>query len=82
MISQPYLHFHPESRTEVHGCELEPGDILQKGDVYSSSNGRWEPCPCPGLVLLPSMPKQQDDESCLPPQPAFPVIWIRPEGLE
>jgi len=30
---------------------VQPGEILQESDMYSSSNGRWEKCPCPGLTL-------------------------------
>ncbi len=48
----------------IHGRRLENGDVLQKDDVYNSSSGFWEKCPCPGPVL------QSSNDI---------VIWVRPE---
>lgn len=47
----------------VLGRLLEPGDVLQATDVYSSSNGYFEPCPCPGITLQGTAPG---------------VLWVRP----
>jgi hypothetical protein len=30
---------------------IKPGETLEATDVYKSSNGHYELCPCPGLVL-------------------------------
>ncbi len=49
-------------RQSVHGCQLEPGDVLEASDVYDSTSGNWEPCPVPGFTL----------------QPGLEVIWVRP----
>jgi hypothetical protein len=54
--------------TFVYGRELVNGDVLQKDDVYNSTSGRWDKCPCPGLTL------QGFDEGA-----NNPVIWVRPE---
>lgn len=40
----------PDGRS-VYGHELETGDVLVGTDVYNSSNGSWEQCTCPGLML-------------------------------
>lgn len=42
--------------------ELEGGTVLQETDLYLSSTGTWQLCPCPGLTL----------------QPGTPVRWVRP----
>lgn len=46
----------------VHGCQLEPGDVVEATDVYDSTSGNWEPCPVPGSTL----------------QPGLTVTWVRP----
>jgi hypothetical protein len=58
MKPESRLHKHPNAAahadgkyTYVHGHLLEAGDELRATDVYPSSNGYWEPCPCPGLTL-------------------------------
>ncbi|KKS38969.1 MAG: hypothetical protein UV01_C0001G0045 [Parcubacteria group bacterium GW2011_GWA2_42_14] len=56
-------HFHPETGLEVFGTLIEKGTRLEKDDVYDSTSGKWEKCPCPGAVLQTSEPN---------------VIWIRP----
>lgn len=33
------------------GNLLEAGDVLRPTDVYESTSGDWEPCPCPGLPI-------------------------------
>ena len=35
----------------IEGELLKEGDTLEAQDLYESSAGRWEPCPCPGLIL-------------------------------
>ena len=35
----------------VYGYLLQSGDELEATDVYDSTNGKWESCPCPGLVI-------------------------------
>lgn len=45
------LHEHPESGLCVYGRRLQEGDTIKATDLYSSSNGRWEPAPCSGLTL-------------------------------
>ena len=35
-------HLHPESTVPIRGTELSDGAILQKTDVYDSTNGKWE----------------------------------------
>lgn len=47
---------------EVYGYLLATGDTVQDTDVYNSSNGKWEPCPCPGLTI----------------QLGASVKWVRP----
>lgn len=44
------LHIHPERNT-IFGIRLQPGCVLKETDVYASSNGTWEKCPCPGVTL-------------------------------
>jgi hypothetical protein len=46
----------------VRGRRLEAGDVLEEGDLYASSAGRWERCPCPGLTL-----REGTD-----------AVWVRP----
>ncbi len=55
------LHKHPDftnettnvagKKTYVYGYLLEPGDELEKGDVYASSSGGWVPAPIIGIKL-------------------------------
>ena len=61
---------HPGSDLAVYGELLKPGDKIEPNDMYSSTNGRWEPAPCPGLVL-------QEGNDALPAG-VLPVIWVRP----
>jgi hypothetical protein len=70
------LHSHPDltkdlpgrtpgaksAKVHVYGYLLESGDELEATDVYSSSNGQWEPCPCPGTKLAAGLA----------------VMWVRP----
>lgn len=51
----------------VVGYLLEPGDVLEATDLYTSSNGYWEPCPCPGLTIQGF------------PNGGGP-LWVRPKG--
>lgn len=48
--------------SKVLGRRLETGDVLEPTDVYESTNGSWEVCPCPGLAI----------------QAGADVVWIRP----
>ncbi len=48
--------------THILGRKLEAGEELQAGDVYDSSNGYWEQCPCPGVIL----------------QGGVATTWVRP----
>lgn len=51
-MKPPTLHRHRNNfGTPIAGCLLETGDVLEIYDVYESSNGFWERCPCPGLTL-------------------------------
>ena len=62
------IYVHPNhgpmgaGKTHVYGWKIEPGETLEATDVYSSSSGYWEACPCPGLVL----------------QEGNAVVWVRP----
>lgn len=57
------LFNHPQNKNRtVFGKKLKGGDKLQEGDVYASTSGNWEVCPCPGVVLK---------EGC-------EVLWVRP----
>ena len=53
MPKEPTYHTHPRNVRDlpIFGIKLEAGDTLEKDDVYSSSNGGWERCTCPGLTL-------------------------------
>ena len=35
----------------IYGQRLVVGDTLQVTDVYDSTSGEWQPCPCPGVPL-------------------------------
>lgn len=50
---EPTYHTHPRNVRDlpIFGLKLEAGDVLEKDDVYDSSNGLWERCTCPGLKL-------------------------------
>lgn len=56
-------HEHPRSNLGVFGERLKHGDVIEPTDVYSSTNGKWETAPCPGLVF-------QDGNGN--------VVWVRP----
>lgn len=72
MKTEPELHAnrhakstrgHDGKYTVVSGYLLEPGDVLEATDLYDSTSGVWEPCPCPGLAL----------------GDGTGAVWIRPE---
>lgn len=43
---------HPISNIgTVLGIKIEPGTVLEENDVYASTTGKWENCPCPGVML-------------------------------
>ncbi len=62
----PGNYRHPKSSAQIIGTAILPGTLLHPGDVYSDPNGKWESCPCPGVVL----------ESI-----SGGVIWIRPDDV-
>lgn len=47
----------------VLGFTLEEGDELRETDVYDSTSGNWESCPCPGNKVGAGMV----------------TVWVRPE---
>ena len=53
---------HPKSGVQVQGMQLVRGVVLQKSDLYDSTSGKWENCPCVGGTV----PNGQH------------VVWIRP----
>ena len=54
---------HPIAiRATIVGEIIKPGTRLLPTDVYASTTGKWEYCPCPGALL----PEGLD------------VIWVRP----
>ncbi len=62
-MKEPKLHVHPENMTaRIYGAQLETGDIVQADDLYNSSGGNWQSCPCPGLTITMGVS----------------VIWVRP----
>lgn len=56
-------HSRPERPKSVLGFLLEVGDVLEPTDVYASTDGTWDPCPCPGLKL----------------HDGVKVMWVRPD---
>lgn len=62
----PTYYAHREPRfvvaDAVYGIILGAGDVIQPGDVYESTSGRWEKAPCPGCAI---------QEGCQ-------VRWVRP----
>jgi hypothetical protein len=59
------MHIHPQPRSAViFGRRLSVGEIIQEGDVYDSTTGKWEECPsCVGQTI---------NKSCT-------GYWVRPE---
>lgn len=43
--------YWPPGDRATFGHQLEDGEVLEATDVYESTNGGWELCPCPGLAL-------------------------------
>jgi hypothetical protein len=58
---EPVLH--PESGQAIRGTRLQPGDVLQENDLYSSTNGSWERAPITGIPLAGT---------------SATVVWVRP----
>jgi len=42
---------NPYTKNLIYGIRLKAGTILEATDVYASTSGKWELCPCPGLIL-------------------------------
>lgn len=49
--SPPERFIHPVSGAVIWGHRVTAGTVLRETDVYDSSSGAWEPCPCPGLTF-------------------------------
>lgn len=47
-------HNNPYVRSPIYGIRIQPGTKLEEKDVYASTRGTWEPCPCPGVILQDS----------------------------
>jgi len=62
MEAEPKFHKTANCSRPVYGHRLEAGDELKEGDLYDSTGGDWQPCPCPGLTL----------------QAGSVAVWIRP----
>ena len=45
---------HPDSWWVIFGRRLVAGEELRDSDFYSSTTGKWEPCPCVGCVVGPN----------------------------
>ncbi len=56
------IHLHPETQIPIAGMILRPGATLQENDWYASTDGKWQLCPIPGLIL----------------QAGCNVMWVRP----
>lgn len=50
-MNQPGYHENPYSGKLFFGVKLYTGTKLEAPDVYASTSGSWELCPCPGVVL-------------------------------
>lgn len=49
----PELQRHPQVPGRVvRGVRLEVGEILQQGDLYSSTTGRWTETPVHGVPVV------------------------------
>jgi len=49
-MQQARVHHHPRNpQAETFATRLEPGDIIEQGDVYDRTDGTWSPCH-PNLV--------------------------------
>lgn len=49
-MKPPRTHKHPYTGDEVYGSELEPGDMIQRGDLIAVRNG-YVPTEIPNTVL-------------------------------
>lgn len=62
-------YIHPLNADEVlRGNKLGAGKVLQEGDMYDSTTGKWEECPS---SLLGSRVNGRS-----------PAIWIRPATIQ
>ena len=39
----PRVH-ESKNHLEMYGCQLEAGDLIQRGDVYRANDGYWKRC--------------------------------------
>lgn len=51
-MEKPDYHQNLHSGNIIFGSRLQPGDKLEKNDVYASTDGKWQKCPCPGVTLV------------------------------
>ena len=49
-MKPPSIHKHPYTGEEVYGSELEPGDLIQRGDLVAFRNG-YVPTEIPNTTL-------------------------------
>lgn len=63
MEKTAYPHKTKNCSRPLFGHRLEAGDLLEATDLYDSTGGYWQPCPCPGVEL----------------QPGAKAVWVRPE---
>jgi hypothetical protein len=50
--TDPKFHRHLRNmHAIIYGVKLEDGDVVEKTDVYESTNGSWERATCPGVTL-------------------------------
>jgi hypothetical protein len=47
----PEVFIHPRSGVLMPGRRVRTGEVLLIGDLYDSTEGNWQRCPCPGAIL-------------------------------
>lgn len=50
-VEKPEYYNNPYTKNVIFGARLQAGDRLKVTDIYASTSGEWEVCPCPGVVL-------------------------------
>lgn len=68
----PVAFRHPQTRglLWLDGRELRPTEVREQGDLYSSPDGTWQPCPV-GKVGWPLKHCECDRR----------VMWLRPTKM-